>query len=90
MTTRINISVDDEIPAMLLELAGSRRKQGEFVSGLVRAAYSGHLRPTKENSLLDLNLQLSGHAGQIEHLQADVDALKRQLEDVEARVRHST
>ncbi|MEZ4714394.1 MAG: hypothetical protein R3A44_44850 [Caldilineaceae bacterium] len=86
MTARINISVDDEIPALLRELAGSTRKQGEFVSGLIRAAHSGHLRPTKENSLLDLNLQLSGQAGQIESLRTDVDTLKRQLEDIEAKV----
>jgi hypothetical protein len=39
MSQRLTVIVDDDIPAMLLELAGSSRKQGDYISQLVRAAH---------------------------------------------------
>jgi len=39
MSVRLNLIIDDDAPAMLTTLAKSERKRGEWVSGVVRAAY---------------------------------------------------
>jgi hypothetical protein len=42
VTKRLAIYVEDDIPDLLLELVDGPRKQGEFVSNLVRALYDAH------------------------------------------------
>ena len=39
MTKRLAIYVEDDIPDLLLELVDGPRKQGEFISNLVRATW---------------------------------------------------
>ena len=39
MTKRLAIYVEDDIPDKLLELADGPRKQGEFISSLVRSVW---------------------------------------------------
>ena len=41
MTVRLNLSVDDDVPDLLTELAGSERRRGEYISALVRSVAEG-------------------------------------------------
>lgn len=41
----VKLALDRDAATMLLELAGSQRKQGEYVSQLIRAAHAG--RPVR-------------------------------------------
>jgi len=51
MTKRVTLMLDDGIDDMLVELAGSTRKRGSYVSDLVRAAWAAK---ETQDSALDL------------------------------------
>ncbi len=53
MTKRVNMMLDDDAAELLPQLAGSSRKQGEFLSGLIRAAaQSQHAQAGDPNKAL--------------------------------------
>ena len=54
---RLTVVVDDGVSAMLVSLAGSPRKQGAYLSQLIRTAYGG--REVAEQGLEYNSLQLT-------------------------------
>ena len=70
MGERLTVVLEDGVSAMLVELAGSSRRQGEYLSGLIRAAWenkqAGLLAGTDQEAL---RLQLGGLAGQMRALE---------------------
>ncbi len=40
-TVRMNLNVDEDVPAMLAEIAGSQRRMGEYLSNLIRSIHAG-------------------------------------------------
>lgn len=87
MTTRMNLSVDDDIPQMLATLAGPRGK-GELVSQLVRNAYeSREVMPDVEGMSGEaLRLMVLGMGGQVKALEGQVQELRSQLAAVVAKL----
>ncbi len=73
MTKRMNIALEDDAAEMLLRLAGSPRKQGDFLSNLIRTAAHTAL-PVANASMSDL-------ATQIAQLQARLTELEDRLEE---------
>jgi hypothetical protein len=82
MTKRLAIYVEDDIPDMLLELAEGPRKQGEFISGLVRSVWQN--QQVGHSATLDsLRLQMVG-------LIAEIHELKGRLVVVEGQRKKAT
>ena len=80
MAERLTVALDDGMSAMLLDLAGSSRKQGEFLSGLIRAAWEGKRAIGGEE--LDregLRLQVMGLIGQVKMLEGRLLTVEREL-----------
>jgi hypothetical protein len=73
MSQRLTVIVDDDIPAMLLELAGSSRKQGDYISQLVRAAHASRdvVGPEQVAALTteSLRLMVLGLAGRLQSME---------------------
>ncbi len=78
MAKRITISVDNDIPDLLLNLAGSQRKQGEFISSMVRAAH--------ENRQVSTGVTTEGLRMQVVGLTAEMSDLRGRLLEVESRI----
>ena len=76
---RLNLLVEDEIPAMLTELAGGERKRGEKVSELVRSLYAARSRQPAASQADRIEHELAGVAGRIRELDGRVTALERML-----------
>jgi hypothetical protein len=79
MTKRLAIYVEDDIPDKLLELAHGPRKQGEFISTLVRSVWDN--QQVGHGATLDsLRLQMVG-------LIAEIQELKGRIVAVEGKIR---
>lgn len=78
MATRVTMSLDDEAAARLLELAGSPRKQGEFVSRLIHSVYEN--RETGGEGIMaseTLKLQLTGVVAELNLMRTRLAALEQ-------------
>ena len=71
MTKRLAIYVEDDIPDKLLELADGPRKQGEFISSLVRSVW--------EN-------QQVGHGATLDTLRLQIVGLIAELQELKGRI----
>jgi hypothetical protein len=59
VTKRVNLILDDEAAELLPRLAGSSRKQGEFLSNLIRAAANQQSAVVQtDRTLADLGRQV--------------------------------
>jgi hypothetical protein len=76
---RMNLTVEDDVPAKLAELAGGDRKRGDYLSHVVRQLYTGHLETTKGDDLESLRLTQAGLAGRVKDLDVRLSAVERQL-----------
>ena len=69
MGVRLNLNVDDDIPAMLTELAGGERKRGDKVSEIVRDLYRSRNRAPGGSQVDRIENELSGVAGKLRELE---------------------
>ena len=79
MSVRMNMIVDDDIPAMLTELAGGERKRGEKISELVRAVYEGRGRGKSTSDLARIENELGGVAGKLKELDGRLLQVEKQM-----------
>jgi hypothetical protein len=79
VAARLNLSVEDDIPAKLSELAGGERKRGEFVTRLVRQLHEESRSVQTGVNLEGLRLQVLGLAGQVRSLEGRIIKLERTL-----------
>ena len=71
MTKRLAIYVEDDIPDLLLELVDGPRKQGEFISNLVRAVWENQ-QVNRGATLDSLRLQVLGLIAELQELKGRV------------------
>lgn len=76
---RLNLNVDDDIPAMLTELAGGERKRGDKVSELVRALYQSRNRAPGGSQVDRIENELSGITGRLNELDGRLVRVEREL-----------
>lgn len=79
MTRRITISMDPTAADRLLELAGSSRKQGEYLEKVVNSLWENQLAGGSNLVVEDLRLRMVG-------LMAELNELRGRLVVVEAKV----
>ena len=79
MGVRLNLNVDDDIPAMLTELAGGERKRGEKVSEIVRDLYQSRNRAPGGSQTDRIENELAGVAGKMRELEVRLAKAEREL-----------
>ena len=80
MGERVTVVLDDGASELLLKLAGSSRRQGEYLSGLIRAAWEYESAGSSvEVDREALRLQLIGLSGQLKALDGRVMQVEREL-----------
>lgn len=84
MGMRLTVVIPDESGERLVKLAGSSRKQGEFLSGLIDAAWANQVTAEEGITLESLRLQQIGLAAQSK----GIDARVLQLEKVVSGLIH--
>lgn len=82
MGERLTVVLDDGASELLLRLAGSSRKQGEYLSQLIRAVHAGEVEMKAGNDLEALRLSFAGMIGRQKELEARVLQLGRELATV--------
>jgi hypothetical protein len=80
MTERLTVSVKEGIGDKLKELAGSSRKQGDYLSGLIQAVWENSQVPTTtELDVEALRLQGIGLSATVKMLEGRMLRLEHQL-----------
>ena len=76
---RLTVSVDEEVKEMLLDLAEGERKQGEYVTDLIRNAYNNRQMGISHLDLEMLKLTLEGMASRLRQQEARLLVLEQQV-----------
>ena len=88
MGERLTVVVEDGVSGLLVQLAGSSRRQGEYLSGLIRAAWeneqAGLAGQAGDMDREALRLQVLGLAGQVKMLEGRLLRIEGQLAAVMA------
>ncbi len=71
-TVRMNLNVDEDVPAMLAELAGGQRRMGTYLSTLIRQMHAGQVAV--------------GGPGELEMVSAAVKHLSAVVKELQGRV----
>ncbi len=88
MTERLTVSVKEGIGDKLIKLAGSSRKQGDFLSGLIQAVWeNGQVPSHSELDVEALRLQGIGLSATVKMLDARVMRLEQQMAEEVVNVR---
>ena len=69
MSERLTVVLEDGVSEMLVKLAGGSRKQGEYLSRVIRALYAGELEAHEGAELEQMRLALSGLAGKLKEVE---------------------
>lgn len=78
MGERVTIVLDDGISEKLVELAGSSRKQGDFLSDLVRAAWENRQVIGEGLDIESLRYQFLGLAANVKAIEGRLLQVERQ------------
>jgi len=79
MGERITIVLDDGVSEKLITLAGSSRKQGEFLSDLVRGAWDNRQAISEGLDVESLRYQFLGMAANVKQVEGRLLQVERQL-----------
>jgi hypothetical protein len=78
MSKRLAVFVDDDIPDKLLELVDGPRKQGDFLSTLVRSAWENQ-QVSRGATLDSLRLQMVGLIAELHEVKGRVAAMEGKI-----------
>lgn len=76
---RLNVIVDDDVPALLAELAGGERKLGTYISKLVHSVAAGEQDIQPGGDLETLRLAFAGMAGKHKEFEGRLLQVEKQL-----------
>ena len=80
MNQRITISIDQEAAERLLQLAGSSRKQGEYIEKVVNSMWENQLAGGSNLVVEDLQLRMLG-------LMAELSVVRGRVAILETRIK---
>lgn len=75
---RLNLTVAEDVPDLLTELAGGERKRGDYLTDLVRELAQREDAPPEE-VIEGLRLQVVGLAGLVGELDRRLKAVEREI-----------
>lgn len=84
MSERLTVMLEDGVSEMLQALAGSSRKQGEYLSRVIKSLYAGQaeIHEGGELEMLRLTLaqvsaKLAAHDGRLQIIEQQLERLQR-------------
>lgn len=77
MNKRITISMDEDAAERLLELAGSQRKQGDYIAKVVNSMYENRQAGGMNLATEDLRLKMLGLAAELSEMRGRVTLLEQ-------------
>ena len=77
MSERLTVVLEDGCSDMLVKLAGGSRRQGEYLSRMIKALYAGELEVHEGAELELLRLSVVSLAGQVKTLEGRVLQLEK-------------
>ena len=77
MSERLTVVLEDGVSEMLVKLAGGSRKQGEYLSRMIKSLYAGSLEVHEGAELEQMRLALAGMAGKLKELEGRLLQLER-------------
>lgn len=77
MPKRVTMHLDEDAAARLVEMAGSQRKQGEFVSQIVNAMYENRETGGVSLATEDLRLKMLGVTAELSEVRSRMAALEQ-------------
>ena len=78
MGERLTVVLEDGVSEMLIALAGGSRRQGEYLSRVIKSLYAGSLEVHEGAELEQIKLALAGIAGKLKEHDARLLQLERQ------------
>ncbi len=85
-TVRMNLNVDEDVPAMLAEIAGSQRRMGEYLSNLIRSIHAGQ-KVAGEPGDLEMVVNATRHlSAKMKELDARQTQIEQQIAAMIARI----
>lgn len=80
MSERLTVVLDDGVSEMLIKLAGGSRKQGEYLSRVIKSLYAGELEVHEGAELEQMRLALAGLAGKVKELEGRLLQIEKQAQ----------
>ena len=78
--TRLNLTVDEDIPDLFAKMAHGRNRMGEYLSNLVRSMDQGHQAiEVDQMDLESLKLMIQGMAGRVKALEGEMLTVRSQV-----------
>jgi len=78
VSERLTVVLEDGVSEMLVKLAGGPRKQGEYLSRVIKSLYAGELEVHEGAELEQIRLSLAGVAAKLKEHEARLLQLERQ------------
>lgn len=76
---RLNLSVDEGISDLLSKLAGGKRKQGDYLSSLLRSIDESEGKDVTGLDIESLRLMVQGMAGRMKSMEGELMRLQTHL-----------
>ena len=68
MSERLTVVLEDGVPEMLVKLAGGPRRQGEYLTRVIKALYAGEMAIHEGAEVEQMRLALVGLAGKVKEI----------------------
>ena len=79
MSERLTVVLEDGVPEMLVKLAGGPRRQGEYLTRVIKALYAGEMAVHEGAEVEQMRLSLSGLAGKVKEMDGRLLLVERNL-----------
>lgn len=79
MSERLTVVLEDGVPEMLVKLAGGPRRQGEYLTRVIKALYAGEMAVHEGAEVEQMRLALSGLAGKVKEMDGRLLLVERNL-----------
>jgi len=77
VSERLTVVLEDGVSEMLVKLAGGSRKQGEYLSRVIKSLYAGELEVHEGAELEQIRLSLAGVAAKLKEHEARLLQIER-------------
>jgi len=68
VSERLTVVLEDGVPEMLVKLAGGPRRQGEYLTRVIKALYAGEMAIHEGAEVEQMRLALVGLAGKVKEI----------------------
>ena len=79
MSERLTVVLEDGVPEMLVKLAGGPRRQGEYLTRVIKSLYAGEMAIHEGAEVEQIRLALAGMAGKVKEIDGRLLMVERAI-----------